>query len=254
MQTRAAHRPAAVLVALAVTGAAFTAGCFAAPAADSVGSRASDIVSADTYTRLHVEVDWMEEGGASYQPNSAVLSFLEQRLEARISKPGGVTVALSNAIPATQATYSTDDLRQLERTHRDVQPGGDTMSLWVVFATVSSASTGGGVVAGIAYAGSSCAVFAKTLEENAGILSPRESMDKVVALHEVGHLMGLVNLGTPMAAPHEDAAHPGHSGNPDSVMYWQVETGNLFDLIRGGGAPDDFDADDIADLRGIGGP
>lgn len=247
--------PGRARVAVAVAAAAvLVAGCFGTPGApDSVGSRAGDIVSSTTYVKLHVEVDWMEEGGVSYAPSVAVLDFLQTRLAERVSKPGGVTVSLSNAIPATGASYSTDDLRELERTHRDVQPSGDTMSIWMVWATVSADSTGGGVVAGIAYAGSSCAVFAKTLEDNSGILTPRDSMDRAVALHELGHLMGLVDLGAPMQTPHEDAAHPGHSSNQDSVMYWQVEGQGLFDLIRGGGAPDGFDANDIADLRGIGG-
>lgn len=246
------RRARAALVVVSLAAVALS-GCTAAPPADSVGSHAADIVSSDTYTKLHVEVDWMEEGGTSYAPSGAVLSFLQQRLQERVSKPGGVTVTLSNAIPATQGSYSTDDLRQLERTNRNVQPSGDTMSVWVVWATVSADSTSGGVVAGIAYTGSSCAVFAKTLESNAGILTPRDSLDRAVALHELGHLMGLVNLGAPMQAPHEDAAHPGHSTSQDSVMYWQVEGAGLFDLVRGGGAPEDFDADDIADLQSIGG-
>jgi hypothetical protein len=246
-------RRQAALVAVTVVAATLSAGCFGLPGSDNVGSRARDIVSSATFARLHVEVDWMEESGESYQPNAGVLSFLQQRLEAVVSKPGGVTVALSNSITATQASYSTDDLRTLERTHRNEQPGGDRMTVWLLFATVSSLSTGGGVVAGIAYAGSSCAVFAKTLQESAGVLQPRQPMDEAVALHELGHLMGLVNLGTAMVTPHEDGAHPGHSSNPDSVMYWQVEGAGLFDLIRGGGAPDDFDANDRADLRAIGG-
>jgi hypothetical protein len=251
---RLARTKATTLAVVAVLmGSVAFSGCLAGPAADTVGSRARDIVSSAPFTKLHVEVDWMEESGHSYQPSGGVLSFLKQRLEARVSKPGGVTVELSNSIQADRASYTTGDLRALEQTHRNFQPSGDTMTIWVVWATVSADSSGGGVVAGIAYAGSSCAVFAGTLEDNAGVLTPRETMDKVVALHELGHLMGLVNLGTPMAAPHEDTAHPGHSSNPDSIMYWQVEGAGLFDLLRGGGAPDDFDADDAADLRGIGG-
>jgi hypothetical protein len=56
-----------------------------------------------------------------------------------------------------------------------------------------------------------------------------------------------------MVTPHEDAAHPGHSTNRDSVMYWQAEGTDVVSLFLQGGAPDDFDANDIADLRAIGG-
>jgi len=36
-------------------------------------------------------------------------------------------------------------------------------------------------------------------------------------------------------------------------MYWEVEGGSVVGLIQSGKAPDNFDANDIADLRAIGG-
>ena len=35
--------------------------------------------------------------------------------------------------------------------------------------------------------------------------------------------LGLVNLVYTSPADHEDAGHPGHSNNEDSVMYWAVK-------------------------------
>lgn len=225
----------------------------ALPALDSPGSQARDFAS-DRYPKLVVEVDWMVEGGTSYQPSAVVLSFLEQRLNERLTKPGGITVQLGNAIDASRSSYSVGDLRDVESQHRSSRTGGDTAAMWIVFATRSAdAGSGGGQVIGVAYAGSACAVFASTIEDASGILVPRDTVEKITALHEVGHLLGLVNGGAPMVAPHEDAGHPRHSTNADSVMYWQVEGTDLISILSQGGLPDNFDANDMADLRGIGG-
>ena len=42
-------------------------------------------------------------------------------------------------------------------------------------------------------------------------------------VHEMGHVLGLVDTGIPQVVPHEDAAHDGHCSNPDCVMYWANE-------------------------------
>jgi hypothetical protein len=229
------------------------AGCTSVPFLDSVGSKARDFVSAEKYTKLVVEVDWMEEGGKSYQPSALVLQALSTRLNERLSKPGGITVQLGNAIPATRQSYGPSELSDAEATHRSARSSGDTAAIWIVFATHSSSDSPSGKVVGIAYAGSSCAIFAASIEEMSTIFVTAESIERIAIVHEVGHLMGLVNGGTPMVVPHEDTDHPRHSTNPNSVMYWQVEGGGVVSLIQSGGAPDNFDANDIADLKAIGG-
>lgn len=223
------------------------------PALDAPGSQARDFVSSK-YPKLVVEVDWMVDGGVSYQPSSTVLSFLEQRLNERLSKPGGITVAPGNAIAATKSSYTVSDIRGVESENRQAHTGGDTAAIWIVFASRSGdAGGGGGQIIGVAYSGSAMAVFAATIRDAAGPFVSEETVEEITIVHEVGHILGLVNGGTPMVTPHEDSAHPRHSTNAQSVMYWQVEATDVVGIIRGGGLPNNFDANDIADLRGIGG-
>lgn len=241
------------VASMALLVAVSTAGCINLPFFSQPGSRARDLVSAEKFTTLVVEVDWMTEGSHDYQPSALVLTFLQQRLSERLNKPGGVTVELGNAIASTRQSYGAGDLANVERDNRGSHDAGSTVTMWVVFATHSSDDTPNGRVIGLAYAGSAFAIFAASIEEVTGLLVSAAEVERIAVVHEAGHLLGLVNNGTPMVTPHEDTGHPRHSTNPASVMYWEVEGGGVVNLIKGGNAPDNFDANDIADLRGIGG-
>lgn len=80
--------------------------------------------------------------------------------------------------------------------------------------------------------------------------SVAEIVEREVLLHEVGHLLGLVNNGLPMQRPHEDPESEGHSSNKESVMYSGAD---YFDVQMALLAPEidparSFDADDLADV------
>jgi hypothetical protein len=42
--------------------------------------------------------------------------------------------------------------------------------------------------------------------------------------HEFGHLLGLVDVGSPTVNPHEDTNHPNHCDSRDCLMYYATET------------------------------
>ena len=103
-------------------------------------------------------------------------------------------------------------------------------------------------VLGVAVAGDVAAVFSDQVDASAGVLVSPTVVEDAVATHEVGHLLGLVDLV--LRAGRGDPAHPGHSRNRRSVMYWQVDSGLVTQLLDGG-IPTDFDADDRAELAQI---
>ena len=72
-----------------------------------------------------------------------------------------------------------------------------------------------------------------------------------VTVHELGHLLGLVDLylARGRADTRNDPARGGHSSNPESVMYYAVDPSVLGSLF--GGASDRFDAQDERDLAAI---
>ena len=92
------------------------------------------------------------------------------------------------------------------------------------------------------------AMFVDQIASAATPLVSRRAVETAVLTHEVGHVLGLVDLV--LDTGREDPDHPGHSRNPDSVMYWAVES-TLVGQLFSGPPPDDFDNDDLRDLETI---
>ena len=124
--------------------------------------------------------------------------------------------------------------------------GGDQTVLRLLF--VGGSFEGNLGVLGAAVRGDVAAVFSDQVDRAAGLLVDPPTVEDAIALHEVGHLLGLVDLV--VGSGRGDPEHPGHSRNRDSVMYWAVESDAISQLLSGG-IPDQLDADDRAELAAI---
>jgi hypothetical protein len=257
-------RRAAFLLVVAV----IAAGCSALnDRVTQPGSAAKDIVSTK-YANLRVELDYP----SGSEPNAQAVAELKAALQEVTGRDDAhVTIAQSPDIPAEpNRAYSISDIQALENAHRSSHTGGDTVSVYVVYVAGSSTDdSGSSKVLGVAYHGTSLAMFKGNIRANTApdgsILTqkPQENfVERAVLVHEFGHAMGLVNLGTPMVRDHEDRvndpARHGHSSNAQSVMYYAVETtGGLATIVNcvtgqcGADIPYRYDADDKADLRAL---
>ena len=76
------------------------------------------------------------------------------------------------------------------------------------------------------------ALFSDSIDEADGPFGRPsvEDVENSVLVHEVGHLLGLVNLVYQSPVDHEDH-HPGHSNNDESVMYWAIESADVSNFI-----------------------
>jgi hypothetical protein len=93
------------------------------------------------------------------------------------------------------------------------------------------------------------AVFVEDVNRSGSPLVDAATIEQAVAVHEVGHLLGLVDIA--LDRDRDDPEHPNHSRNRGSVMFWAIDT-DLVGQILGGPPPRSFDADDqrdLADLR-----
>lgn len=247
------ERGRAVLVVLVLV-AASTAGCFQFRPAGP-GGAARDYLRDSPYTKLVIEIDFQ----AAKAPAASAVELLKTRASEQLRKPGGIQVE-QTSFATGETQWSPEKLRDLESSKRGKHTGGDTAVLYVLYLGGSyQGDTSESKVLGVAYGPSSMALFKDNIESAGLSLGPipvftTTDIERSVLVHEFGHLLGLVNLGTPMVRDHEDDApeHRGHSSNKGSVMYWAIES-NAISRAFGSPPPTEFDADDKADLKAAGG-
>lgn len=232
------------------------------PGGGGPGDAASEIVDPRQHAKLVVELDYPAGSGPNAEAKATLKATLAEVTGRDASK---VEIVESADIPAArEKKYTLTELRSLEAEHRDRRTGGDTAVLYILYVAGGySEDAGDSRVLGLAYGGTSLAIFKGNIQDATrsrvvgGLTVPtveERCIERAVLNHEFGHAAGLVNLGTPMQRPHEDAGHTGHSSNKDSVMYYAVEnTVDLFALFTGGCAdiPYQFDGDDRADLAAL---
>lgn len=203
-------------------------------------------LSSAQFTDMVIEIDH----APGYAPEATTVDLLIDRLEDVCDKPGGIRADITETEFASTGDWSADDVRAQALEHREAPPMDGTTLRWHVLFP-----SGGYVddsVLGVAVNAADVAVFRDSIDDAENVLRrpSAEDIENSVTLHEVGHLLGLVNLVYTSPRDHEDADHPGHSSNEDSVMYWAVESSSL-GAIFSGQLPNDFDDDDRADLTDL---
>ncbi|MBL0153158.1 MAG: hypothetical protein IPP93_06605 [Chitinophagaceae bacterium] len=197
-----------------------------------VGYSARDLLSSAKYTSVKIEVMYMP----GYAPDAAALSHCEQFLSAAMNKNGGVTIITRQIPTAGTGMLSVDQVAQIERNNRQVFTQGTTLALSVIY--TDGAFTDGSVL-GAAYLNTSVVLFGKVIADNSGAIG-QASRTKLVATvleHEMGHLLGLVDLGSPLQTPHKDATHGNHCTNSNCLMYYASDTNDILGFLITGNIP-----------------
>ena len=216
---------------------------------DKVSPR--DFLAAGEYKKLTVEIQYAH----GHQPSNEAVENLRNFLNERLNKPNGITIVL-NAVPSPgYTTYTLDQVRDIEEANRSRNTKRDEISAYFFFADADYAgNSGSSKVLGIAYESSSMVIFEKTIRDySGGLTQPSTSaLETTVLLHEFGHILGLVNNGTPMTTDHQDEPHGRHCDNTNCLMYYTAETSDIVGNLLGGGIPG-LDSQCISDLRANGG-
>lgn len=234
------------LVALLAAGA----GCVP----ETSSSRIPDYLRPDVSDTLRLEVDAVEGLAPRADPLDEVLG----ELASVVHKPGGVSAASDDVIEG-KSEWTLDDLQELEAMANDAP--GVVHVLWLDgrLAAADDAET-----LGLAWGHQHVAIFAETLErtcrENGGdpltglgaIERACGETERAVLLHEIGHVLGLVNDGLPMVRGHEDADHSGHDAE-SSVMSWGYDGPDIVFRLRGAAqdAPPTFGPASLEDIAAV---
>jgi hypothetical protein len=180
-----------------------------------------------------------EEGA---EPGGGTLAHLAGILGSATGKP---VETGDGARPPSRESWTAADLRAAADAAAIV-PQGDRAVVRLLFVHGHFADAEN--VLGIAVRADVAAIFSDEVEASADVLVSAGSIEAAVSTHEIGHLLGLVDLH--LKTGREDPEHPGHSTNRNSVMYWAVESTLVTDLLTGG-PPKEFDEADLADLAAI---
>lgn len=217
-----------------------------------VGSSAKDILSDKKYESITVEMIYM----AGFRPTDAAVDALKQLMSARCNKPGGIQVVFHEIPAQGKSSYSINDVRSLEEQYRKEFTFKKDLAVCFIFMDgPSGENQGSSMILGQAYFNTSMVVYEKTLQDNAGGFGEPElhKLETTVINHEFGHILGLVNTGSDMYYAHQDTQHGSHCNNADCLMYWEAETGNMFDNLLGNAPVPALDANCIKDLQSNGG-
>jgi hypothetical protein len=205
-----------------------------------VGSFAPDVLRPDRSQRVVLELHAVD--GAT--PSQGVLDHLTTLVGAVTGK--AVLVGSAGVPPGEERDWTPGELVDLADGGTVYFQGAGDAVLRLLF--VHGTLQGDDSVLGVALRGDVAAIFVDRIESAAGLLGSSDRVARSVITHEIGHLLGLVDLH--LATGREDPEHPGHSTNPNSVMYWAVES-DLIGQLLGANPPDSFDEADRADLVAI---
>ena len=200
----------------------------------------------NSYDKMIIEIDY--ESG--YKPETSSTDILKQRISEVCSFSKGVSIEFTETDFADVGTWSADDVREQGWANKQVEPtSGKTLRWQLIFPAETNDDDN---VLGVAVDASTIAIFGESVDGAAGFLNrpSAEEVENSVIVHEIGHLLGLVNLVYTSPVDHESSDNPGHSNNEDSVMYWAIESVTVANFISGD-LPNEFDQDDKDDLAGM---
>lgn len=212
----------------------------------ALGTSAHNLLSADQYTSLTVEIDYMP----GFEPDAASLQHFTTFLNTYINKPDGIKIIKHVIAPSGKTTVSIPELVQLEKQSRSTFTLGTSLAVYILLADAGDMDEAD--ILAVSYWNTSTCLFGKSIAASSGGPGQVSRTKLVTTLleHEFGHLMGLVDQGSPMQTDHRDHNNGAHCSNPDCLMYFGIETAENIgteNIIA------DFDNACKADLKANGG-
>lgn len=211
------------------------------------GASAADLLRADKYTSLIVEVQYME----GFRPDEQAMINLKEFLQDHLHKPGGV-VFMQQQIPAVQdSVLTSEQVDSIRKVSRKIHTRNKRIAIYIVYTNGKHEHT---TVLGHAFRNTCIVIYGKALKQHEHVFSfPTQTrLETTVLLHEMGHILGLVGKGSRLRSDHADSLHDAHCPNPNCVMYWNMSIAPEFGPLKETGVPF-FDPACLRDLKGNGG-
>lgn len=180
----------------------------------AIGQSANDILSNDTFTKLKIEIAYP----TGFKPTRGAMFVLENYLRIHTFKED--IELIYNELPSSgKETLTIDELAVLEDEHRTVYNDDETLGIYIYFADAPSATDDEGATLGAVYRNTTMVVYQPTVRRIALRNLIQESVVETATIkHEFGHLLGLVDLGSPPINDHEDEEAKNHCNVSGCLM------------------------------------
>lgn len=197
-------------------------------------------------TGLRIEVAY-EQGAEPYVTsvtgNKKVWEFTEVNIESLfVQRPIMLdvivpdTIAGLTVIPGQNRTgYTVNNIVSLADRYRKNEGNATEGNIFVLFLNgyYEKDDTLRQEVMGVHVTGTTIvAVFKPVITSLRWFVTIKEFIEQCVVVHEIGHVLGLVNAGLPLTSAHHDAEHPSHCANSNCVMYWENEGADISSYIQ----------------------
>lgn len=222
------------------------------------GDSANDILSNDTYTSLVIELAYVND----YRPTQASMNNFVNFLRDHTFKQD-IEIVYRNLPSPNKNTLTIQEVADLENENRTLYNEGDTIAIYIYFADgiPNEDVDNQTVTLGAVYRNTSMVIY----EENVRFLANQSSeisdtdVETATVNHEFGHLLGLVDLGSPEVNPHEDPNANSHCNILGCLMGSELQFGDSMMSVlesnkasKGVTVPG-LDAECILDLQANGG-
>lgn len=222
------------------------------------GDSANDILANDTYSRLVIELAYVND----YRPTQASMNNFVNFLRDHTFKQD-IEIVYRNLPSPNKNTLTIQEVADLENDNRTLYNDGETIAIYIYFADgiPNEDVDNQTVTLGAVYRNTSMVVY----EENVRFLANQSAditltdVETATVNHEFGHLLGLVDLGTPEVNPHEDPNANSHCNVLGCLMSAELEFGDgMMSVLKSNKASKGvtvpvLDAECMLDLQANGG-
>lgn len=156
-----------------------------------VGASAAYLLRDEQYASCKIEVQHMP----GYEPDETALNNLQFFLYNHLHKPKGIVITTKEISSTPDSVLTLDRVRAIESANRTAFVNKDQLAVYILYADSYFSDPN---LLGWAYLNTSVVLFGKKIKEHARREDTldRTKLESNVLKHELGHLLGLVNVGT----------------------------------------------------------
>jgi hypothetical protein len=170
------------------------------------------------YKSLKIEIQYMP----GLEPEPDAVKIFVDLLNEKLNKPAGISVEVKQINPTILTIFDLSDISGIELRNRTAYTKGEQMGAYVLFIDGSYYH---GNILGLTYTSTSICFFGESLKYflSGGTHEDKIKKTALILLHEFGHLLGLVNIGSPMVVFHLDNNNGNHCNNNKCLMHHTLE-------------------------------